>query len=250
MNFKKPKIVFSDFDGTLTLGSELTTSFFDIISLLEKNNIPLVIVTGRSKSWAHFLLSHFPTIHYVITEGGGVISGKHLVDGRFKLWDKLLVPREEVDQLAVLAKKLVSEFPEMEMSVDSFGRESDRAIELPYLDENPSDAVKIKKFLKDHNINFSISNVHLNFWCGEISKIDSIHYFMSEYYKDLDLAETVFFGDSLNDETVFKGHPHTVGVSNVSKVLDQLTSKPAVILEGEENKGPKGVYSYLTTSLK
>jgi HAD superfamily hydrolase (TIGR01484 family) len=250
VNFKKPKIVFSDFDGTLTLGSELTTSFYDIISLLEKNNIPLVIVTGRSKSWAHFLLSHFPTIHYVITEGGGVISGKHRVNGRFKLWDKLLVPRSEVTELEALAKKLINEFPEIEMSVDTFGRESDRAIELPYLLENPIDAEKIKTFLKNHSINFSISNVHLNFWCGEISKIKSIKYFMDEYYKDLDLSETVFFGDSLNDETVFKGHPHTVGVSNVSKVIDQLESKPAVILEGEENRGPKGVYSYLTTSLK
>lgn len=250
MSFKKPKIVFSDFDGTLTLGSELTTSLYDIISLLKENEVPLIIVTGRSKSWAHFLLSHFSTIHYVITEGGGVISGKHLENGRFKLWDKLLVSSSEVDRLEDFTEKLISKFPDIEMSVDTFGRQSDRAIELPYLEENPIDAKKIKDFLVANDINFSISNVHLNFWCGNISKIDSINYFIDEYYKGLDLSETVFFGDSLNDETVFKGHPHTVGVSNVSKVIDQLVSKPAVVLEGDENTGPKGVYFYLTTSLK
>ena len=73
MSYLKPKIVFSDFDGTLTYGSRLLSAFFQILELLEKNNIPLVIITGRSLSWGQFLISHFPYLKHVITEGGGNI---------------------------------------------------------------------------------------------------------------------------------------------------------------------------------
>ncbi len=54
----KPKLVLSDFDGTLTEHTELTPKFFEILELLKASNIPLLIVTGRSLSWAHFLLTH------------------------------------------------------------------------------------------------------------------------------------------------------------------------------------------------
>ena len=51
-----PSIVFSDFDGTLTDHTEFSPAFFEILSLLKEQNTPLVIVTGRSLSWAHFLI--------------------------------------------------------------------------------------------------------------------------------------------------------------------------------------------------
>lgn len=50
----KPSIVFSDFDGTLTLDHYIIHRFIDVIDLLEKNNIPLVITTGRPIEWGYF----------------------------------------------------------------------------------------------------------------------------------------------------------------------------------------------------
>jgi HAD superfamily hydrolase (TIGR01484 family) len=249
-SYKKPKIVFSDFDGTLTHGSELKPIFWQLIELLSAQDIELVVVTGRSKSWAHFLLSHFPTIRYVITEGGGVLSGKTRESGRFRLWDKLLVEKEEVERLEGAGRDLTATFPNVEMSIDSFGRETDRAIELSYLSDNPVEADEIKSFLTKHQVNFSTSNVHLNYWCGDLSKMKSIHYFLENHFPDVALEETVFFGDSLNDETAFAGHPHSVGVSNIIKVIDQLKEKPKVILKGEDKEGPFGVLSYLLSLLK
>lgn len=248
--FKKPKIVFSDFDGTLTFGSELTTKFWELLDLLEQHHIPLVVVTGRSKSWAHFLLSHFKYLNHAITEGGGVLSGKTRVNGRFRLWDQLLVKEEEVTRLQEVTRELYEKFPDVEMSLDTFGRQSDRAIELGYLKENPQTAQEIEDFLTEKQVSYSISNVHLNFWCGQLSKIKSIEYFLKEHHPDIPIEETVFFGDSLNDETAFAGHPHSVGVSNIDKVMDRLKEHPKVILKGEENVGPFGVHSYLSGLLK
>lgn len=241
---KKPKIVFSDFDGTLTLHEELRVSFFEVLSHLKKDQIPFVIVTGRSKSWAHFLLSHFHYLTYVISEGGGNLSKVDVVDGRRHLKDELFIDREAVDYLERVSCELVSKF-RVSLSADSFGRETDRAIELYDL-EDPKKMAEIQAFLKENDINFSTSNVHLNFWRGEISKIKAIETFLRKY-TSFSLDDSLFFGDSLNDQTVFKGMEHTVGVSNISSVIDRMDHKPKVILEGRENEGPAGVLNYLSS---
>jgi HAD superfamily hydrolase (TIGR01484 family) len=252
MDFPRPKIVFSDFDGTLTYGHELRSCFFEIVELLQKHEIPLVIVTGRSKSWSHFMLSHFSSLQWMISEGGGVLTKKEWVGNRGKMSDELYVEEREVLHLDNMAKKLKVEFPEVEFSVDSFGRQTDRAIELSWLEDNPEQFEKIKDFLSKEGINYSTSNVHLNFWCGKVAKSLAIKRFMKENLKSKNIApdEYLFFGDSLNDETAFKALPHCVGVANIDLVIDRLTHKPSVILEGEENKGPYGVLNYLLKVLK
>lgn len=242
-------LVFSDFDGTLTFRDQLTREFHDIIDLLKGHGVPLVICTGRSKSWAHFLLTHFHDLDYVISEGGGNLSYIDCKSGYRELKDKLLISKEDLAHLQQTTKELLDAFPDLRLSADSYGREADRAIELTDLAEVDGLKEKVEAFLTQKKITFSTSNVHLNFWSGPIHKIDAIRRFAKEFYP-VDLNETLYFGDSLNDESAFGGHPRSVGVSNVAKVLDRLKQKPKTILTGDENEGPLGVLNYLTTVLK
>jgi HAD superfamily hydrolase (TIGR01484 family) len=232
------KIIFSDFDGTLTYKEGMGPIFFEIISFLEKHQTPLVIVTGRSLSWGHFLLTHFPYLQDIIVEGGGAIVSRR---GKF-ISEERLVTDSDVQRLADFSLEFKKEFPTINLSVDSFGRKTDRAIELHDL----QDGVlfhHIEDFLKGHNINFSTSNVHLNFWCGEVSKYLAVNHFLKK--KNTFETECVFFGDSLNDQAMFQSFHHSVGVSNISVVLDQLKYRPSVVLTGDENVGPFGVLNYL-----
>ena len=236
------KIIFSDFDGTLTYKEGLSPIFFDILSLLEKKKIPLVIVTGRSLSWGHFLLTHFPFLTDVIVEGGGTMVSRK---DQF-ITESCLVSAEDVKRLADFVQIFKKEFPNINLSVDSFGRKTDRAIELHDL----QDGVlfhHIEDFLKSKNINFSTSNVHLNFWCGEVSKYLAVDYFLKQ--KNTNESECIFFGDSLNDQAMFKSFHHSVGVSNISKVINQMQYLPTEILSGDENIGPYGVLNYLKSRL-
>jgi HAD superfamily hydrolase (TIGR01484 family) len=235
----KTKIVFSDFDGTLTVKGFLTKEFFEILSAVHFCECPLVIVTGRSLSWGHFLLTHFPLDH-VIVEGGGIVvskSGKNITE-------EALVPVEELERLAQFTELLKKKFPGVPLSADSFGRKSDRAIELFDMDAD-ADLESVRSFMDEHKINHSTSNVHLNFWCGEMSKSEGSSYVLRKYYKGIKEDEALFFGDALNDQSMFKDFKHCVGVSNIAKCLDQLDYRPSVILEGEENNGPFGVLNYL-----
>lgn len=117
------KIIFSDFDGTLTSDGELG-AVFDILKSISVNESELVIVSGRSLSWGHFLLTHFP-LNFVIMEGGGVIIYK---DEKHLLHEHCLISPENVTRLADFTLKLKQKFPNLPLSLDSYGRKTDRQL--------------------------------------------------------------------------------------------------------------------------
>ncbi len=241
----KPKIIFSDFDGTLTLGESLGPLFFDIISLLKSHKLELVLVSGRSLSCGHFFLTHFD-FQFVIMEGGGAISFKG-ADGLIQ--SDYLVSERELKRLDQFSEKLIKKFTGLELTADSLGRITDRALELSLLS---SLGIKgeVESFMDSENINHSTSSVHVNFWCGEISKMKAVRYYLEKEKKGIDLNECLFFGDARNDQSCFEGFKYSVGVSNIKEILNELTHRPKIVLEGEDQKGPLGVHYYLSKLLK
>lgn len=240
-----PKIIFSDFDGTLTDHTEFSPKFLDIINLLNSKKIPLIIVTGRSVSWAHFFLTHFSHLDYVISEGGGILSLKNkqgLIENHYQ------VEHSHIEHLRDFCNLLILKFPSIELSADSVGRISDRAIELCLIKDLELRA-NIMKLMTENKINYSTSNVHLNFWSGEISKFNAVKNLMSTYFSDVELEDVFYFGDSLNDQSMFEMVKNSVGVSNIKDVLHLMKHKPEIILEGLENAGPSGVLSFLKNKL-
>lgn len=239
----RPKLILSDFDGTLTEGEELGSFFIELLELLKSKKIPLVIVTGRSKSWAHFFLTHFSYLDFVLSEGGAVLSSR----GKHDLEDTLYVDESEVERLEKFCVELKEAFPSIPLTADSWGRHADRAIDLKVLADQAHVKEKIEKLMDERNINHSCSNVHLNFWCGDIDKSKAVQRLLKDHF-GLDKSECLFFGDSTNDESMFRDF-NSVGVSNISKIIDRLKYKPSIILEGKENEGAKGVYSFIKNEL-
>ena len=128
---KVPDIVFSDFDGTLTKKGLMSPSFFDLLKTIEGLGSSLVVVTGRPVSWSHFLMTHFP-LEASISEGGGVLTVRE--DKRLR--DIILVPDTDLEILKKVTEELFSNVPNFELSDDSSGRITDRAIDLNFLKEN------------------------------------------------------------------------------------------------------------------
>lgn len=241
------KIVFSDFDGTLTLGTELNSQFFDIVEMLKARDIPLIIVTGRSISWGHFLITHIPYLDFVIAEGGGVIIKR---DEKGLPSDEFLVDELERKKIAHYAEEVCKKFEGLRLSVDSQGRVVDRAIELEDIIHDLDLVKSIKSYFDSEKIHHSTSSVHVNFWCGDISKYQAVEILLKKYYPEFGVEEGVFFGDSMNDETMFEHYPHTVGVSNINKCVKNMKHTPEIVLLGKDNEGPKGVYNHLQSLLK
>ena len=238
------KIVFSDFDGTLTLGHSVGPQFLDLLSLLEQKKCEFVIVSGRSLSWGHFFLTHFPAITATIMEGGGVMVTR-LPNGL--MHEENLVSEAELKHLETQTMAMLKHFPWLQLTKDSFGRRTDRAIEL--IEYNDHQKEEIFAFLKSANINFSCSNVHINFWAGTVSKYRAVDEYIGRHRPMIDLSQCIYFGDAPNDESMFQYFENSVGVSNIDKYLSLFTHPPKVILKGEENRGILGVYSYLKRHL-
>ena len=234
---KFPKIVFSDFDGTLTEQGNFSPVFFDVLKIIQDKGAELAIVTGRPLSWAHFLLTHFP-INCVITEGGGVVSEKNEIDFE----DQFLVDKSELDHLKNVEINLINGFPGIKLSEDSRCRVTDRAIDLTFLAQFGHEE-EIEKFLLFNKINFSRSNVHLNFWSGKVSKKNAIEYYLNK--KNILAENCMYIGDSLNDESAFSAFDHCVGVSNINPIIHKFRFPPKIILQGKENEEILGVLNYL-----
>lgn len=194
-----------------------------------------------------FFLNHFEHLNTTITENGGVITYLKKENKSFKFIDKFLVSDDEIKKIDFVSKGLIKEFGDDILSADSKGRITDRAIDLEYLKKDINRARDIEDYLREHEINFTHSNVHLNFWCGEINKYKAMTTYLNEI--NINPSSAIFFGDSLNDESVFENLDNTVGVSNVDSILGRLNYKPKTILKGKNNKGVNGVYKYLNEIL-
>ncbi len=233
-------IFFSDFDGTLTKeGVGLTRDFFEIMELIQSRGHELVIVSGRSISWGHFFLTHFP-LKACIMEGGGVILR---VDERGEIIEEPLVSGHEIERLRKFTTQIKHHYPHVPLSVDSFGRLTDRAIEFHLMEEAWIE--QVMNFMDSEGINYSKSNVHINFWCGKISKFLGVERFLDTHRPGISADQCWFFGDAPNDESMFEFFQNSVGVSNIDRCLHKLRHRPRIILEGEENAGPKGVLNFV-----
>jgi HAD superfamily hydrolase (TIGR01484 family) len=233
-------IFFSDFDGTLTSEKkELSRHFFDIIELIQKNRDELIIVSGRSVSWGHFLLTHFP-LKACIMEGGGVIVS---LDEMGEIQQEPLVSANDLEKLRTFTSHLRHHYPHIPLSADSFGRLTDRAIEFHLMEEAWIE--QVLNFMNLEKINYSKSNVHINFWCGNISKYLGVEHFLKKHRPQVNSQDCWFFGDAPNDESMFESFNNSVGVSNIKNCLHRLKFKPRIILEGEENAGPQGVFNFI-----
>ena len=129
------------------------------------------------------------------------------------------------------------------------GRITDRAIELDDLSD-ASFKSEVESFLTKNGANHSCSSVHLNFWVGEVSKLKATEHFLEHFRAGTKTTEVLYFGDALNDESMFQGLPYTVGVSNIIPYLPQMKYHPSVILRGKNQEGPDGVLHHLKTFLK
>lgn len=231
--------IFSDFDGTLTYNGKLSAEFFELLNLIDQNNSELIIVSGRSLSWGHFLLTHFP-VKSVIMEGGGVIITKD-VDGTIK--EEVLVYDEDLSLLEEATRFIKENIPGVVFSADSFGRKTDRAIEFSQTSDD--DLEKLENYLLDNDLYYSKSNVHINFWAGEVSKAFGVKYFLNNYMPHVNELDCIFYGDAMNDESMFEYFSNSVGVSNIISIIDRLKHKPKIVLKGKENIGIYGVLAHL-----
>ena len=121
-----------------------------------------------------------------------------------------------------IKKEIIDTIPEVTFASDQFTREYDLAVitneHSIHLDQGTIE--KIIGICWKHHAEYKISNIHLNIWFGNYNKAQSVIELFYDFYKidsvDL-LNQSIYIGDSPNDEPMFRLIPCSVGVNNIRK---------------------------------
>ena len=85
-----------------------------------------------------------------------------------------------------------------------------------------------------------MSSIHVNGWFGTYDKLTTTKLLLREVRGiDLDLYREAFafVGDSPNDAPMFDYFPNAVGVANLLRFVDRVTTLPAYVTDAEAGAG-------------
>jgi HAD superfamily hydrolase (TIGR01484 family) len=240
------KGIFSDIDDTLTDKGKLTEDSYAALWKLKKAGLRMIPVTGRPAGWVDHLARMWP-VDAVIGENGAFFYHLDLTQGR----DGKLVQRfvqekttraANREKLWKVFRELQKKMPGLEVASDQGYREIDLAVDfcedVPRLP--PADIDRIVKAFVDAGAQSKISSIHVNSWFGDHDKYSCCRLLLKELYGedfDNERGNYLYFGDSPNDEPLFREFTHTVGVANVREFLPRMQHGPTYITKKDGGHG-------------
>ncbi len=240
------KGIFSDIDDTLTHHGKLTEDAYTALWKLKRVGLRMIPITGRPAGWVDHLARMWP-VDAVIGENGAFYYYLDPTQGR----DGKLIQRfvqepsaREANRkrLWTVFENLKKEMPGLKVASDQGYREIDLAVDfcedVTRLSEQDID--RIVQAFEKAGAQSKISSIHVNSWFGTHDKFSCCALLLKELYQE-DIAKEhdryAYFGDSPNDEPLFKEFAHTVGVANVREFLARMKSHPTYITRKDGGHG-------------
>ena len=239
---KKPprlKGILCDIDDTLTLHGKLVPDAFVGLKRAQDAGLRVIPITGRPGGWVDQIARMWP-VDGVVGENGGLWQW---FDGQ-KLQRRFMQDAEtrhrNQRKLTELGEIILASVPGCALASDQPYRELDLAIDfcedVPRLSD--ADIDKIADLFQSHGATCKVSSIHVNGWYGRFDKLAGFRQFISDRYNEpLNMDEWAFFGDSANDEPMFKAFKWSFGVANVIDFLPRLTHPPKWITPSEGGNG-------------
>ncbi len=240
------KGIFSDIDDTLTHHGKLNESSYRALWSLQRAGLRVIPVTGRPAGWVDHLARMWP-VDAVIGENGAFYFYLDPSQGRDgKLLQHFVQPKAERaknrEKLWEVFHHLAKEMPGLQVASDQGYREIDLAVDfcedVPRRSEAEVDQI-VAAFARA-GAQAKISSIHVNAWFGSHDKYSCCKLLLKNLYNEDFAAEReryLYFGDSPNDEPLFREFPFTVGVANVKHFLPRMRHQPTFITRKEGGDG-------------
>ncbi|TNE38052.1 MAG: HAD family phosphatase [Alphaproteobacteria bacterium] len=243
--------VLCDMDDTLTLDGQLPAASYEALEALAKAGLHVVVVTGRPAGWCDMMARFWP-ISGVVGENGAFFY-------RYDHANKRMIRAYEQDEttrathmarLQALYDEVKAEFSGFAISADQAFRVSDLAIDFceDVAPQTMEDVVRLRDFFEARGATAKISSIHVNAWFGDFDKLSMSERFFKEIFgKSIGevLDQTIYVGDSPNDEPMFQHFPHSVGVANVASFVNQMTNPPNWVTSAEGGHGFREIADHL-----
>ncbi len=235
------KGVFCDIDDTLTHEGRLVPEAFAALARLQAAGLRVVPITGRPGGWVDHIARMWP-VDGVVGENGGLWFW--MADGRLqrRFLQDAETRRANRERLTALGHRILAAVPGSALASDQPYRELDLAVDfcedVPHLGDVGIDAV-VAAF-EAGGATCKVSSIHVNGWYGAFDKLTGIRRLLRELWdEDLDteVGRYAFFGDSANDEPLFRAFPLSIGVANVVDFLPRMSHHPAYITSAPGGHG-------------
>ena len=232
--FAPARLVATDMDGTLTKSGAFTRQLFEAFEQLAQQDIPVMIVTGRSAGWVSALVHYFPVVGAIAENGGLYIEKSNPTP--LILPD---IPRmsHHRNRLETIFNRLKARYPDLCPSVDNPYRLTDWTFDIAGLSQN--DLAWMTNACESLSMGFTYSTVQCHIKVRRQNKADGLCAVLAKKFPHVLPAQVVTVGDSPNDESLFDRDrfPLSVGVANVSDYLPMLAYQPAYITQNREVEG-------------
>lgn len=235
--------VLADIDDTITTHGQLTPRSYAALARLREAGKLVVPITGRPAGWCDHIARMWP-VDAVVGENGAFWFRHDPAAGR--LVKRYVMGEAErarrAERLDAIARRVLAEVPGSAIASDQAYREADLAIDfcedVPAL---PREAVaRIVAVMESEGLTAKVSSIHVNGWFGGYDKLSTSRLLLAEEFGiDLDAGKEslVFVGDSPNDQPMFACFPNALGVANVARMADLMTSLPRYVTPSEGSRG-------------
>jgi hypothetical protein len=145
-------------------------------------------------------------------------------------------PDSSRERLGLLAAQAIAAVPGLRLAKDQPYRLYDLALDFaeepPYLPIE--DALRVKAICETSGAQAKVSSIHVNAWIGKYDKLSMSEYFLATvlgWDSVQSSHEVIFFGDSPNDEPMFRHFTLSCGVANVRRFESVMEFPPAYITD-------------------
>ena len=232
--FKNIKMIATDIDGTLTKKGEFSSQLLSTLEQLQKHNISVILITGRSAGWCQGIVNYLP-VWGVIAENGGVYCLKD---------DQQIIPLTAIDNLEKHRQELQNKFESLQSQFSNLITSSDNQFRLTDWtfdchELTQDELLTIQKICDQNNWGFTYSHIQAHLKPPEQNKAQGLITLKENYFQKVSWEEIITVGDSPNDESLFNTSifPLSVGVNNILKYTERLQYQPMYITNLPEIDG-------------
>jgi HAD superfamily hydrolase (TIGR01484 family) len=227
------RFVLFDIDDTITEGGLLLEESYAALWSLRRAGVAAVPVTGRPAGWCDLIARQWP-VAGVVGENGAFAF--YMKAGHLERLFHPAAPKPESsrERLSLLAAEAIRKVPGLRLAKDQPYRLFD--IALDFAEEPPilplEDALRVKGICEAVGAHAKVSSIHVNAWFGDYDKLSMSELFLSSilgWDPKLSSRTTIFFGDSPNDEPMFKRFEISCGVANVRRFESMMVYPPAYV---------------------
>ena len=216
-------LIISDVDDTITSNGKLKPNALEAMYKASEKGYRIILLSGGSAGWCEVYLRQWP-IFMVIAESGAVMIYKD-ENGQICYQQNPIITQENLDS----RDKLLRMIGEERLSSDQYARLYDIAVDLSKVNEKELN--DIKSMADVMGANYAQSSIHLNIWFGDYSKSKGLLAFMNLCGIDEETLkeESIYLGDALNDEEMFKLIPNSIGMKSVLDKKEEFKTLPKYI---------------------